>query len=257
MSPRLLRPRAAGGFNPKTLPGLQGWWDAADSSTITLNGSNVSEWADKSGNGRALSQATAAAQPAYQTAVINGRNAVVWPNSVNQNRLQAASAFSIQQIAIVCRLGTGSSGTSDFRGLLSSPGNIGLLSGSSSTSWFAGSASDWNLMRKDGAAEASIDSVTAVPLPLTVLVVRNASALSRQLLVGGERASTTRSWWGPICEVLAFSATLNASQTTALERYLGRKWGVTIAAPPPPPPPSAAPSLWKAETLRPLYHWST
>jgi hypothetical protein len=226
MSARLLRPRAAGGFNPKTLPGLQGWWDAADSSTITLNGSNVSEWADKSGNGRTLSQATALAQPPYQAAAINGRNAVVWPNSTNQNRLQAASAFTIQQIAIVCRLGTGSSGISDFRGLLSAPANIGLLSGSSSTAWFP---SDWNLMRKDGAAETSIDNVTAVPLPLTVLVVRNASALSRQLIVGGERLSTTRSWWGPICEVLAFSATLNASQTTALERYLGRKWGVTIA----------------------------
>lgn len=30
----------------------------------------------------------------------------------------------------------------------------------------------------------------------------------------------------------------------------------TPYVPPPPPPPSAAPSLWKAETLRPLYHWS-
>ncbi|MFM6394347.1 MAG: hypothetical protein ACKPFH_18075 [Dolichospermum sp.] len=39
------------------------WLDAADSSTITLNGSNVSQWNDKSGNGRNATQATAARQP--------------------------------------------------------------------------------------------------------------------------------------------------------------------------------------------------
>ena len=39
------------------------WLDAADSSTITLNGSTVSEWRDKSGNGRHATQTTAASQP--------------------------------------------------------------------------------------------------------------------------------------------------------------------------------------------------
>ena len=41
------------------------WLDAADADTITLNGSNVSQWDDKSGNGRNVSQAVAAQQPAY------------------------------------------------------------------------------------------------------------------------------------------------------------------------------------------------
>ncbi|MFM6579432.1 MAG: hypothetical protein ACKPIX_07645 [Dolichospermum sp.] len=39
------------------------WLDAADASTITLNGSTVSQWNDKSGNGRHVSQSTAARQP--------------------------------------------------------------------------------------------------------------------------------------------------------------------------------------------------
>lgn len=41
------------------------WLDAADASTITLNGGNVSQWNDKSGNGRHATQATAANQPTY------------------------------------------------------------------------------------------------------------------------------------------------------------------------------------------------
>ena len=49
------------------------WLDGADSSTITLNGSTVSQWNDKSGNNRNVSQATASNQPAYQATGLNGR----------------------------------------------------------------------------------------------------------------------------------------------------------------------------------------
>ena len=41
------------------------WLDAADSDTITLNGSNVSQWDDKSGNLRHVSQGESTAQPGY------------------------------------------------------------------------------------------------------------------------------------------------------------------------------------------------
>lgn len=49
------------------------WLDASDASTITLNGSNVSSWADKSGNGRNVTQATAANQPPYSANGFNGK----------------------------------------------------------------------------------------------------------------------------------------------------------------------------------------
>ena len=44
------------------------WVDAADSNTITLNGSNVSQWDDKSTNNRHVSQGTTGAQPGYTSA---------------------------------------------------------------------------------------------------------------------------------------------------------------------------------------------
>ena len=49
------------------------WLDASDSSTITLNGSTVSAWADKSSNGYDMSQGTAANQPAYVTNALDGK----------------------------------------------------------------------------------------------------------------------------------------------------------------------------------------
>ncbi len=43
------------------------WFDAADDSTISLNGSNVTQWDDKSGNNRHATQGTASSQPAYDS----------------------------------------------------------------------------------------------------------------------------------------------------------------------------------------------
>jgi hypothetical protein len=74
--PYLLNP---GVFSPLSIPNLGLWLDAADSSTITLDGSNnVEEWRDKSGNLRHATQASALLRPNYQAATINGLNAVTF-----------------------------------------------------------------------------------------------------------------------------------------------------------------------------------
>ena len=54
------------------------WLDAADASTIVLNGSTVSQWNDKSGNGRNFAQATAANQPTYSATVLGGQPALTF-----------------------------------------------------------------------------------------------------------------------------------------------------------------------------------
>lgn len=52
------------------------WLDAADASTVTTVSSAVSQWNDKSGNGRNATQATAGNRPVYQASAQNGLNAV-------------------------------------------------------------------------------------------------------------------------------------------------------------------------------------
>ena len=54
------------------------WLDAADANTITLNGSTVSQWNDKSGSGRNATQNAAANQPVYSTNSINSLSAVTF-----------------------------------------------------------------------------------------------------------------------------------------------------------------------------------
>ena len=60
------------------ITGLQLWFDAADASTIDLDGSNnVTEWRDKSGNGTHMTEATGSVTlPGYSPNVQNGRAAV-------------------------------------------------------------------------------------------------------------------------------------------------------------------------------------
>lgn len=75
-------------FSPLDLaPAL--WLDAADTSTITESGGAVSQWSDKSGNGRHVTQATAANQPTTGSATQNGRNVLSFDGG---DRLVASTA---------------------------------------------------------------------------------------------------------------------------------------------------------------------
>jgi hypothetical protein len=49
------------------------WLDAADSSYLTLSGSNVTTWSDKSGNGRNFTQGNASFYPAYNATGLNNK----------------------------------------------------------------------------------------------------------------------------------------------------------------------------------------
>lgn len=82
-------------FNPLNISGLAAWWDASDSSTITID-TGVSQWNDKSGNSRNATQGTGSAQPAIQTAAQNGKDGLRFDgsNDVLNFTTSALSAFT-------------------------------------------------------------------------------------------------------------------------------------------------------------------
>ena len=77
-------------FTPNRLANLALWLDAGDSGTVILNGSDVSEWRDKSGNDRHASQATAARQPEYVSPAQNGLGALRF-NAADENFMTAGT----------------------------------------------------------------------------------------------------------------------------------------------------------------------
>jgi hypothetical protein len=84
------------------------WFDAADSSTITLNGSAVAQWADKSGNARHIN-ATGTQQPAYNATGLNsaglitfdGSNDILSTTAAGCNGVTNCSMFTVMRYIAV------------------------------------------------------------------------------------------------------------------------------------------------------------
>ena len=93
--PKLWRPDELGSD-------LSIWLDAEDTSTITLNSGNVSQWDDKSGNGRNVSQAVAAQQPAYdaanKTITFDGSNDYLFSNTTGASGITSVSMLTVMRM---------------------------------------------------------------------------------------------------------------------------------------------------------------
>jgi len=79
------------GWKPSDETSLEAWYKYE--TGITFNGSDVSAWADSSGKGHNLSQATAAAQPAYSGGVLtfDGTDDNLASNQINLAALSACT----------------------------------------------------------------------------------------------------------------------------------------------------------------------
>lgn len=66
-------------FSPSDLPNLEAWYKA--DAGITTVSSAVSVWADQSGNGRDMTQGTAANRPAYGSETLNGIDVLTFDGS--------------------------------------------------------------------------------------------------------------------------------------------------------------------------------
>lgn len=91
------------------------WLDAADANTITLNGSTVSQWNDKSGNGRNATQATASNQPVYVGSAINNLPAITFDGVNDRLEVSNESAFDVATFTIFL-IGKKRSGNGSFIG---------------------------------------------------------------------------------------------------------------------------------------------
>lgn len=73
-------------------PNLSFWQDAADTSTITIQ-TGVSQWRDKSGNGRNFIQNTAGNQPTYSEREFLGRPGITFDGATDDLRLTSIASL--------------------------------------------------------------------------------------------------------------------------------------------------------------------
>lgn len=76
-------------FTPLAVSNLTAWWEFSDNALVTLNGSDISQLDDKSGNGHDLVQATASQQPHFSLGPADLRAA--WGSDATNEQLTDAS----------------------------------------------------------------------------------------------------------------------------------------------------------------------
>jgi hypothetical protein len=243
MSTRLLRPRASSAFNPKSLPGLTLWLDAADAQTVILDGnSRVSQWNDKSGFGRNFTQTNASVRARYN-ATVNGKNAI--------NSIFSDSGGN----AVVTRTGVTNA---DFGGATSA--TVFIVFNLVSTvefyniSSFGDAASNLDRFNADSRTYSSrlrgtraAGLLMGMPTIGTVIfgtVANSATATQTWRRQGAQVASVADSYSGwqsatnqtwsfqsgtsqsPVlhCEAIFYNQALSATELSAVESYLLKKW---------------------------------
>jgi hypothetical protein len=247
MNNRILRPRASG-FNPASISGIANWWDANDASTITLDTGAVSEWRSKAGLKNAASQSTANNRPV--TTTVNGNTALSFDGSndglnfTGTSRTDEtwiiAAAQTADQSGQRQMLSDGSAGT----GMSATKASVKLFEVA-----FGGFSEGTNRLRVQYAGTAS-----ALMGPGVFTCVRSAAAGGFVFIDGTQRtgavspfassfstsnadtmsrigyySSTLFQFQGWIGEILCYSRALSASDRLKVERYLGKKWGITVA----------------------------
>jgi hypothetical protein len=245
MSPRLLRPRASGAFSPRSISGLALWLDADDTSTITVD-QGASEWRDKSvaGSTKKFVQATGNEQPATGTETMNGKNVLRFDGS--NDRMTATdpflsgtgnglpfSLFIVQRVIAATNFGmtyTTGGGFELRQNSIAGAMQVVHL-GADAIHTFTGSSVGvdqlFTLIFPSGATNnlfyerGTLQSLSGVAQgkPSTLTTVHTIGRRFNANLPANVR----------IAEIIAYQAQLSDAQRQTVERYLGKKWGITVA----------------------------
>jgi hypothetical protein len=236
------------GVLPTTIPGCALWLDAADASTLTLSGSTVTAWADKSGNGR-----TATAQSAASYSAANNALSFTSGNYYSFSNLSFAvnsyfSFFIVERLQSSSSLPhlLGTDATGDNQSLHVRYNGTGNGSGNASAFRFAFYNNDLDAQNIPAFTTAAAQPIRVWSLVFTTSF--RGIYLNGTLMTSDANNTKLSSWNTPligrsyggyyytglIYELLGFGGQLSTAQRQQVEGYLAWKWGTlttSIAVP--------------------------
>jgi hypothetical protein len=245
MNPRILAPRAAGGFDPRKISNCTAWFDADKASSLTFNGSTVSSWNNLVTGGANYAQATAVDQP--QTTTLGGKTAINFPSSdticlLGPTIAQLGDTSTNTLLIFFALQWYGAGGTTRRFLTLSGNGAFGPFG------WypnFNGTAY-LDFPESTGRIFGGVGSTTLTTAP-TICRLRRAgtsmslhhnavqiasgsasgalhSVTSAQTRLNGQQSDRSVRCG----DMIAFSRDLSASEVSTVEKALARKYGVTL-----------------------------
>jgi hypothetical protein len=235
---------ALSAFNPRTLPGIALWLDAADTASMVID-TGISAWRNKAGTGvLAFTQSTGNLQPLSGTARVNGRNVLVFDGVDDQMTATDPfltggggglpfSLFICQRIVSATNFGmtytTGNglevrqnATTGQMQVNSDAATTVHTFSGSSVgvtevVSLVFPSGATNNLFWRGGVAQTLNGTATAKPATTTAT-----HTIGRR--TGGSNPANVQ-----VCEIIACQSQVSDATRSAVERYLGSRWGAPIA----------------------------
>lgn len=222
-------------FNPTLISNCGLWLDAADRSTLTFSGSNVTAWSDKSGLGYIASNIGT-----ITTTTRNNTNVL----SMGSNRM-SISNFSQRVYSTTFMVGLANVGrllvSLGFYNSYIYTGNDGLyyFSNAGFIGWRDSVSGNGNpvvsggqyflfAIGYNGGSNASFYSVNGVPRSTIVGEGAPVSdgTLTSTLIINGNPNGGFDST--NFCEMVVFNQALNAQQARQVEAYLAKKWNIAL-----------------------------
>lgn len=231
-------------FTPTVVSGLQMWLDSVDTSALTLSGSNVTQWTDKSGNNRHGVPPAVSNRPTYNgDGVLFSAGGVQYLPLSNVSGMLTNVAFNI--FVVERNEGTypQASGTGVLLGSETPGDNQALIVGYTTTTQLRftlwGAANDFDL---NDIPASTTPRLWSFNLPQTsnrnmnlfgtlVGTHTNSTKLSGMPNLSVGRAAGANYYRGRIYEILIFRNGMTLSQIQQVEGYLAWKWGLQTRLP--------------------------
>ena len=216
---------------PDAIPGLSLWLDA-NAITGVAGGEGLSSWEDRSGHGNNVTQATAARQPTYTAAGLNGRPVLTMTAAAQQTMLSGTNFPAPFTVMYLARQTGGSN-----QRILSGVANnwlLGYHDGRRDRAYYAGwvnlvyqtlSDTAWRTYTGDGTGALSRVFSDNTLLASNSGGLAGPNGISLNGHTGNSELSDAQ-----MAEVLIFNRPLTDEERAAGTAYLNTKWG-TAATP--------------------------
>jgi len=244
---------------------VQAWWDASDTSTVLTNGTAVTNWMDKSGNGLHLSQTTnATLQPVTGATISNGLNAINFTGDLMETASNPFGA-TVSNAFVIAVHKVESTQDGAFFSLTGSSTNANRWQsncpwGDGNVVFDCGGALGTNRVSASYGVSAGsnalvsfycskVDNVQQIYKNGTLLVgdtTGHAVNTVTNITVGGSDTSYQDTTIG---EFIIINSTVNTTTRQKMEGYLAHKWGLTANLPSDHPYKSLPPIIPQRWTL--------
>jgi hypothetical protein len=247
-------------------PALALWFDADDPATLTLDGASVSQWRDKSGNGRHLSQGSAARRPTLTPGVLNGKPAILLDGVNDFLSASGVGAAGVANVSflivmryitaseadIVIGIGTNPATSRTTRDLFRAPGSSLQSFGTYANDAFGNIATDVGgahhifeavqdgrnvrFWRTGEPGSPQPIAMPSDPLPIGVDAITIGGSISPS-----DGSGPVQPTHATFAEVVVSYSAISDTDRQRLEGYLAHKWGLAGSLPAGHPWKAAAP----------------